>query len=92
MLEFTDGAPESRLALLRLIDRSRPTILSSERLVTHSSFDPPEEAEWHRRIAEAAYVLAEKRGFEDGAALQDWLAAEEAMRHSLVDVDRPQSP
>ena len=28
-------------------------------------------------IAEAAYYRAEKRGFAPGAALEDWLAAEE---------------
>jgi Protein of unknown function (DUF2934) len=52
--------------------------------VTQSSFDAPQEAEWHRRIAEAAYLLAEKRGFTDGDALKDWLAAEAAMHHSMA--------
>jgi len=32
--------------------------------------------ERHRMIAEAAYFLAEKRAFEPGHALDDWLAAE----------------
>jgi hypothetical protein len=40
------------------------------------SFEPPAEAEWHRMIAEAAYYCAEKRGFADGHALEDWLTAE----------------
>jgi hypothetical protein len=30
-------------------------------------------------IAEAAYLLAEQRGFEPGHALADWLAAEKAV-------------
>ena len=30
-----------------------------------------------RKIAEAAYFLAEKRGFEPGMDMEDWLAAEE---------------
>lgn len=30
----------------------------------------------HRRIAERAYRLAERRGFAPGAELDDWLAAE----------------
>lgn len=34
----------------------------------------PEEAE--RRIAEAAYFAAERRGFEPGRELEDWLEAE----------------
>jgi len=33
-------------------------------------------AERHRLIAEAAYRLAERRGFEPGHELEDWLAAE----------------
>ena len=40
------------------------------------SFSPPAEAEWHRRISEAAYYLAERRGFVSGHALEDWLKAE----------------
>ena len=32
--------------------------------------------EWHRRIAEAAYFKAERRGFLPGLELQDWLEAE----------------
>jgi hypothetical protein len=60
--------------------------------VTQSSFDPPEEAEWHRRIAEAAYQLAEKRGFREGEALQDWLTAEVAMRDSLAVIGNPKAP
>ncbi len=34
----------------------------------------PEER--HRMIAEAAYVIAEQRGFEGDKALDDWLQAE----------------
>lgn len=30
----------------------------------------------HRQIAEAAYFRAQKRGFEPGHELEDWLAAE----------------
>ena len=41
-----------------------------------SSFDPPMESEWHRMISEAAYFLAEKRGFEPGRAMDDWVQAE----------------
>jgi Holliday junction resolvase-like predicted endonuclease len=32
--------------------------------------------ERHRMIADAAYFLAEKRGFHGDAALDDWLQAE----------------
>ena len=30
----------------------------------------------YNRIAEIAYLLAEKRGFENGSAVDDWLEAE----------------
>lgn len=33
----------------------------------------------HRRIAEAAYYLAERRGFAPGYEEQDWLDAERAI-------------
>jgi hypothetical protein len=37
-----------------------------------------------RRIAEAAYYRAERRGFEPGHELEDWLAAEaEIVNHGL---------
>lgn len=48
------------------------------------SFSPPAEAEWHRMISEAAYYLAERREFAAGAALDDWLRAEEAIRAVIV--------
>ena len=48
-----------------------------------SSFYPPEEPEWHRMIAEAAYYLAEKRGFPGEHSLDDWLAAEQQVRHAI---------
>jgi hypothetical protein len=49
-----------------------------------SSFDPPMEPEWHRMISEAAYFLAEKRGFEPGLALSDWLEAELQVKEVLA--------
>jgi Protein of unknown function (DUF2934) len=47
------------------------------------SFDPPEEPEWHRMIAEAAYYLAQKRGFLGQGALDDWLEAEQQVRQVI---------
>jgi hypothetical protein len=35
-----------------------------------------EEEERYRLITEAAYLIAEKRGFEGGRELDDWLQAE----------------
>lgn len=48
------------------------------------SFDAPQEAEWHRMIAEAAFYNAQKRGFAEGHALEDWLAAEEEIRRAIA--------
>ena len=39
----------------------------------------------HAMIAQAAYYLAERRGFETGHALEDWVAAE-------CEIDRTPSP
>jgi hypothetical protein len=36
-------------------------------------------ADYRQRVATAAYFLAQKRGFEPGHELDDWLAAEEQM-------------
>jgi DUF2934 family protein len=47
------------------------------------SFDAPQEPEWHRMIAEAAYYLAQKRGFTGENALGDWLAAEKQVRQVI---------
>jgi hypothetical protein len=48
-----------------------------------SSFDPPQEAQWHRMIAEAAYFIAEKRRFTGQHSLDDWLAAEQQVRQVI---------
>jgi Protein of unknown function (DUF2934) len=38
-------------------------------------------------IAEAAYYLAQKRGFRGGHSLDDWLAAEQQVRHVISPLD-----
>ena len=47
------------------------------------SFDPPQEPEWHRMIAEAAYFIDEKRGFVGANSLDDWLTAEQQVRQAI---------
>jgi hypothetical protein len=42
------------------------------------------ESDWHRMISEAAYFLAENRGFESGRALDDWLEAERKVKEDLA--------
>jgi pantothenate kinase-related protein Tda10 len=53
------------------------------------SFHPPQQPEWHRRIAEAAYYLAQKRGFLGTHALEDWLAAEQQVRQEISPIVIP---
>jgi hypothetical protein len=48
-----------------------------------SSFDAPQESEWHRMIAEAAYFISEKRGFAGEHSLDDWLKAEQQVRQVI---------
>jgi len=42
----------------------------------------------HRRIAEAAYLRAESRGFAFGGELEDWLQAEAAVDASSGEASR----
>jgi hypothetical protein len=51
--------------------------------VPRPSFNPPAEADWHRMISEAAYFLAQRRSFQGGSALDDWLAAEALIKSQL---------
>jgi hypothetical protein len=41
------------------------------------------ESDWHRMISEAAYYLAQKRGFSAGSAVEDWLLAELQIKEIL---------
>jgi hypothetical protein len=47
------------------------------------SFDAPQESDWHRMIAEAAYYLAQKREFQGQHSLDDWLNAERQVREVI---------
>jgi hypothetical protein len=49
----------------------------TEESVNESSGQTLSGSDRERQIAEAAYYRAEKRGFEQGLDLDDWLAAEE---------------
>jgi hypothetical protein len=44
-------------------------------------------SERQRLIAEAAYLMAEQRGFEAGDPTQDWVAAEEEVNRMLLQGD-----
>ena len=45
--------------------------------------EAPSGEDLQRRIAEAAYYRAERRGFEPGLEAEDWLAAEAEIQASL---------
>jgi len=45
----------------------------------------PTPEQRYRLIAEAAFLKAERRGFEGGDTLQDWLEAEQEVESSLTD-------
>jgi len=40
--------------------------------------------QWHHMIAEAAYFRAERRGFQGGCPMEDWLAAEHEINQLYV--------
>lgn len=44
---------------------------------------PPSQGELQSWIAEAAYYRAERRGFQPGFEVEDWLAAEAETRQRL---------
>jgi hypothetical protein len=48
-----------------------------------ASFHPPQQPDWHRMIEEAAYYRAQRRGFQGDQRLEDWLAAEQQVKHQL---------
>lgn len=50
--------------------------LHKQAAVDHKAAEHRLQAEHRRRVAEAAYFLAEHRGFKGGDPVQDWLAAE----------------
>jgi hypothetical protein len=46
------------------------------------------EPDTHKKIAEAAYLIAQRRGFTPDHELADWIAAEKAMATESDSVDR----
>lgn len=61
----------------------RPSIRASETAVNVQPASPvPDPLITEERIREVAYLLAARRGFTPGHELEDWLAAERALRGS----------
>ena len=64
------------------------------RTITQPPAPPGAEAptdEWYRVVAVAAYLRAERRGFEGGSALDDWLEAETELKRTRGLQERPDS-
>jgi Protein of unknown function (DUF2934) len=68
--------------------QDQPTALST-RPGPHSTGNA--DAARRRMIAEAAYRLSERRGFEPGHELEDWLAAENEIVKSWLQEDASKS-
>src|SRR5271156_4375441 len=64
-------------------EKKTKNITAERQIGIRPSFDPPAEPEWHRMIAEAAYFRAEKRNFDAGHALDDWLLAEQEVKRII---------
>lgn len=43
-------------------------------------------------IAEEAYLIAERRGFQGGDSAQDWIEAEQLVNHRLIQQSTPEKP
>jgi hypothetical protein len=74
----------------RTANAKKPTArkASTKRKSGNASSAPPEvspEQRW-RMIAEAAYLRAEKRGFVEGHAVDDWLEAEQEIKRLLAEM------
>jgi len=63
---------------LRKLTRSEVPYYAITEVVPYFSDDH------HAAIAEAAYFRAERRGFEPGHELEDWLAGEAEIREQLM--------
>jgi len=59
-------------------------IATFEPAETATEVDESARAELDRMIGEAAYYIAEQRGFEPGHELDDWLAAEAQIHDQLA--------
>jgi hypothetical protein len=84
-MQATNGTPPR--GTRQALQKSRAKRLASDeaRLSSAPSTDahtsPEHRAEQpHQDIAEAAYLAAERRGFEPGHELEDWLMAEKSIK------------
>jgi hypothetical protein len=67
----------------RTMEKERSSSIETRTRKDYSEPRPPEE-ERSRMIAEAAYYRAERRGFQGGNPVEDWLAAEAEVDENLA--------
>jgi hypothetical protein len=67
---------------------NNPSSIAESGVPTHEIPQPlPPADELDQRVAEAAYYLAEKRGFAPGHEMEDWLEAEEDIHNQDIHGD-----
>lgn len=69
-------------AVNKTLDAAVQKAVAASRKERHSA--GIDAAERQRLIAEAAYLMAEQRGFEPGDPAEDWLNAEEEVNRMLL--------
>ena len=62
---------------------------SAATAANEAAVNAPDEADHQVKVAMAAYFIAEKRGFEPGHELDDWLAAEAEIDNAAAVVLKP---
>ncbi len=76
--------PKTTSKTTKIIKTAKTTSAASNRSdrVAAAQAISPEERQ--RMIAEAAYLLAERRGFQGGNSVEDWLQAEQEINYRLL--------
>jgi hypothetical protein len=69
-------------AVKKMVDEAIEKVASQRGKEGHGAGG--DAAERQRLIAEAAYLMAERRGFEAGDPAQDWINAEEEVNRKLL--------
>jgi hypothetical protein len=69
-------------AVKKMVDEAVEKVASQRGKEGHGA--GVDAAERQRLIAEAAYLMAERRGFEAGDPAQDWINAEEEVNRKLL--------
>ena len=72
------GKSKSKLRVLSPIKTSSKKVVSSKKSLPRKSTINAEGR--YRLISEIAYYIAERRGFESGHELEDWLLAEAVIK------------